>query len=152
MTYILSWYIQDFLWVLGTGKILIPEIYLITLVLLSIGGRDSGEKLYWSACIGGILWDLRWLGFPGPTALVYLLTLMTVRWVWLMVPISGRTVLFFGLTLWCSFIPISVLRILLWGLRGWVAVTTYLLQQSYNLPIILFACVYYTWKLKNRDV
>jgi rod shape-determining protein MreD len=151
MIYGIVWYVQDFLWVLGAGKILIPEIFLILLVVLSMWKQEKGEERYWAAFIGGVLWDLRWLGFPGPTALIYVLTIMAVRWIWLMVPVSGRTVLLFGAILWCALLPVSLLRILLWGLRGGTVFMTYLLQQSYNLPIVLFACALYAWKLKNSN-
>ena len=152
MIYVLSWYVQDFLWVLGTGKVLVPEIFLMTLVFLAIYKPGSGVGILWGAFLGGIVWDLRWMGFPGITSLLYVITLMTVRWIWYSLPLSGRTVTVFGVALWCANLPISMVRIFLWGARGGAIVHAYLAQQSYILPLVLLACAAYAWRLKNTDV
>lgn len=151
MIYLASWYIQDFLWVLGAGKVLVPEIFLLSAVFLSLFQDEPAEKTVWCAFLGGLLWDLRWLGFPGVTSLVYVLTLMVIRWIWDFLPLPGKTVHMFALLLWSSNVPVSLVRIFLWGLRGSAILGEYLLQQSYILPLVLLASAGYAWRLKKRD-
>ena len=118
MIYLLSWYVQDFLWILSSGKVLVPEIYLLALVFLSMFRTEDGVRTVWAAFIGGVLWDLRWTGLPGATSLLYVTTLMLVRWLWRSIPATGRTISLFGLLLWFSNMPITLARLFLWGARG----------------------------------
>jgi cell shape-determining protein MreD len=99
MIYALSWYIQDFLLVLGTGKVLVPEVFLLSMVFLSLYRPGGGVEIIWWAFFGGVLWDLRWLGFPGISSLFYLTAIITSRWVWYSLPASGKTVTVFSLIL-----------------------------------------------------
>ena len=151
MIYVISWYIQDFLWVLGSGKVLVPEIFLLILVFLSLRGPSRGVEILWAGFLGGILWDLRWIGFPGLSSLFYVVTLLMSRWAWFSLPVSGRTVPVFGAILWAAIFPVSVVRIFMGGARGLGIFTTYFLQQSYLLPLVLFASLIYGWRLKNSD-
>ena len=152
MIYFLSWYTQDFLQVLGTGTALVPEVFLLTLVVLSVFRPEKESEILWVAFIGGVLWDLRWVGFPGITSLVYGITLTALHWFWNSLPISGRTVHIYGAALLAASIPIALTRIFLSGLRGGDLFMAWLLQQSYMLPLLLLACALYSWRLKNRDV
>jgi rod shape-determining protein MreD len=152
MIYLVSWYVQDFFWVLGSGKVLVPEFFLLALVFLSLFRFEDGVTIFWAAFLGGVLWDLRWIGFPGISSLFYIGTLMIVRWIWYSIPVSGRTVSFFGFLFWCANVPTALGRIFLWGARGTDIFYTHLFQQSYILPIVLLACAAYAWRLKNRDV
>lgn len=152
MIYLLSWYIQDFLHVLGTGTALVPEVFLLTLIVLSVFAPRRGTEILWVAFIGGVAWDLRWVGFPGITSLVYGITLTALQWFWNSLPLSGRTVHLFGAALLAASIPIALTRIFLSGLRGSDLFMAWLLQQSYMLPLLLLACVLYSWRLRNRDV
>ena len=151
MIYALSWYIQDFLLVLGTGKVLVPEVFLLSMVFLSLYRPGGGVEIIWWAFFGGVLWDLRWLGFPGISSLFYLTAILTSRWVWYSLPASGRTVPVFALILWSANLPISLLRIYLGGARGASVFAAYLLQQSYILPLVLLAGLAYGWRVKNTD-
>jgi hypothetical protein len=57
MIYALSWYIQDFLLVLGTGKVLVPEVFLLSMVFLSLYRPGGGVEIIWWAFFGGVLWE-----------------------------------------------------------------------------------------------
>ncbi|GAB1485541.1 hypothetical protein MASR2M79_05880 [Aminivibrio sp.] len=113
MIYLLSWYAQDFLQVLGTGTALVPEVFLLTLVVLSVFRPEKGPEILWAAFFGGVLWDLRWVGFPGITSLLYGITLTAVQLFWNSLPVSGRTVPLFGASLLGASIPIALTRNLL---------------------------------------
>ncbi len=152
MIYAGAWYVQDFLWVLAAGKALMPEFFLMTLVFISLQNESKGVEILWASFLGGILWDLRWVGFPGLSSLFYVVTILMSRWAWFSLPQSGRTPTLFGAILWAAFFPISVVRIFMGGARGIGILTTYLLQQSYLLPLVLLASLAYGWKLKNSDV
>ena len=151
MIYLLSWYAQDFLQVLGTGTALVPEVFLLTLVVLSVFRPEKGSEILWAAFLGGIVWDLRWVGFPGITSLVYGITLTAVQFFWNSLPVSGRTVPLFGASLLAASIPIALTRIFLSGYREGGVFMAWLLQQSYMLPLLLLACALYAWRLKNSD-
>ncbi|NLB82858.1 MAG: hypothetical protein GX791_01300 [Synergistaceae bacterium] len=152
MIYLLSWYAQDFLQVLGTGTALVPEVFLLTLVVFSVFRPERGSEILWAAFFGGVLWDLRWVGFPGITSLVYGITLTAMQLFWNSLPVSGRTVPLFGASLLGASIPIALTRIFLSGHREGGVFTAWLLQQSYMLPLLLLACALYAWRLKNIDV
>jgi len=150
--YLLSWYVQDFLWILSSGKVLVPEVYLLALVFLSMFRTEDGVRTVWAAFIGGVLWDLRWTGLPGATSLLYVTTLMLVRWLWRSIPATGRTISLFGLLLWFSNMPITLARLFLWGARGLSILQAYLVQQSHIVPLVLLGCAAYAWRSKNQDV
>ncbi|NLA91463.1 MAG: hypothetical protein GX843_07525 [Synergistaceae bacterium] len=152
MIYAAAWYTQDFLWVLAAGKVLMPELFLMTLVFVSLQNELKGVEILWASFLGGILWDLRWIGFPGLSSLFYVVTILMSRWAWFSLPQSGRTVSLFGAILWAGLFPISMVRIFMGGARGISILTTYFLQQSYLLPLVLLASLIYGWKLKNSDV
>ena len=116
--YLFSWYVQDFLWVLGAGRVLIPEVFFLVLVFLALYNSENGVCTIWAAFFGGVLWDLRWTGVPGITSLAYVAMLMLVRWVWHSLPAQGRTILLFGVLLWSANVPVAFGRILLWRARG----------------------------------
>jgi rod shape-determining protein MreD len=149
--YGLAWYIQDFLWVLGTGKVIVPEFFLLILIVLSLREPSRGVEILWAGFLGGILWDLRWIGFPGLSSLFYVVTILMSRWAWFSLPISGRTMPVFGMILWAAFFPVSILRIFMGGARGLGILATYFLQQSYLLPLVLFASLLFRWRRKNSD-
>ena len=152
MIYVGAWYLQDFLWVLTNGKAIVPELFLMTLVIRALGNEGRGVEVLWAAFLGGMLWDLRWVGFPGLSSLFYVVTILMSRWAWFALPQSGRTPSLFGTALWAAFFPISAARNFLGGARGAGILTTYFLQQSYLLPLVLLASLAYAWKLKNSDV
>ena len=152
MIYLFSWYMQDFLWILSSGKVLVPEVFLLTLVFLSLYSSEDGVRTVWAAFLGGVLWDLRWTGFPGITSLFYVTTIMVVRWLWYSLPVSGRTISLFGLLLWAANMPVAIGRIYLWGARGLSILQAYLIQQSHIVPLVLLGCAAYAWMRKNRDV
>ncbi|MGI6784620.1 MAG: hypothetical protein ACOX5A_10465 [Aminivibrio sp.] len=152
MIYAGAWYLQDFLWVLTNGKAIVPELFLMALVIRALGNEGRGVEVLWAAFLGGMLWDLRWVGFPGLSSLFYVVTILMSRWAWFALPQSGRTPPLFGAALWAAFFPISAVRNFLGGARGAGILTTYFLQQSYLLPLVLLASLAYAWKLKNTDV
>ncbi len=152
MIYAAAWYVQDFLWVLASGKVLAPDFFLMTLVFISLRNEQKGLEILWASFLGGILWDLRWVGFPGLSSLFYVVTILLARWTWFSLPQSGRTVPLFGAALWAALFPIAVIRIFMGGARGIEVLAVYFLQQSYLLPLVLLASLAYKWKLKNSDV
>lgn len=151
MIYLISWYTQNFLWVLGRGKVIVPEVFLATLVFISLRYSSRGLEVLWAAFLGGVFWDLRWVGFPGLSSLFYVTTILMARWTWLSLPASGRTVPVFAMILWASFFPITAVRIYMGGSRGIGVLGAYFLQQSYLLPLVLFASLIFAWRMKNSD-
>ena len=68
---IATWLLQDFLQVFLMGFFIVPNIFLMLLLLMSLLPAVRKEKqifLIWIAFAGGLIWDFRWTNLPGLTA------------------------------------------------------------------------------------
>ena len=143
MGLVLLWLLQDFLTVLFGGRMQIPELFLLGVVfrLLTDGSEDRLWAI-WSAFIGGLLWDLRWVGIPGFFILGYVVVVMLVLWVWNAIPSQGQTLpVAMALLEASQLIPPLLPVLALGGNTGWEFFFT---QQIYALPSLLLCLFLYT--------
>lgn len=94
-TLLLAWYVQDLMQILMTQTFLAPEIYAMVLMYCATIEYEPQMPFRWIAAagIGGLLFDLRWIGIPGLCASLYLFSLLAARWLWYRVPASNRRML-----------------------------------------------------------
>jgi rod shape-determining protein MreD len=151
--YAAFWLLQDFLTVLTFGAMQIPELFLLCLVYRLL--TQSGEKnifVIWAAFLGGLLWDLRWIGIPGFFILSYVSVVTGALWIWNTLPASGRTptiifFLFWATQLLPAFLSTLILR---QGAGGekWVL---FGFQQGCAVPIALLSVFFYIQHEKKQN-
>ena len=81
----------------------------------------------WTAFVGGLLWDLRWVGIPGFFTLGYVAVVMLVLWMWSAIPSQGRTMFVAFLLLEASLVLPPLVPVLIVG--GGVSGGFFLVQQ-----------------------
>ncbi|MDR2523369.1 MAG: hypothetical protein LBC93_06685 [Synergistaceae bacterium] len=151
MIHAVFWLVQDLLTVLTDGAVRVPEIFLLSLAYhLLEREREVGIPSIWTAFLGGLLWDLRWVGFPGFYALVYVVVVMTVLWAWNLLPAQGRTPLVVFLLFWAVQLFPAVLAVLVLY-RGEGGESLFLMQQGYAVPISLLSAFYYCQRKKDKN-
>lgn len=160
MRLVILWLIQDFLTVFSGGGMQIPSIYMLGIVyslLVDDGNENTApdmSKLWgiWASFIGGILWDLRWVGIPGFYTVGYVIVVMTVIQVWGMIPpqgrASGNTLIVFMLLEISQLLPPLLPVLILGGSIGW---NFFLMQQVYSLPAILITMYIYLLKVRSNS-
>ena len=88
-----TWFLQDLLQVFFLGFCLVPNIYLASLLLVSMldfsNDKLSTEALLW-AFVGGFFYDLRWTNIPGCSSLSWCLALALATAVWEHIPVNTR--------------------------------------------------------------
>ena len=159
MRLVILWLIQDFLTVFSGGGMQIPSIYMLGLIYSLLVEDDKENtapdmsKLWgiWTSFIGGILWDLRWVGIPGFYTVGYVIVVMTVIQVWGMIPpqgrASGNTLIVFMLLEISQLLPPLLPVLILGGSIGW---NFFLMQQVYSLPAILITMYIYLRKVRSK--
>ena len=79
------WLLQDLLQVLLLGFCIVPNLYLVYLLTVTVldfsDDELSSKALLW-AFIGGVLYDLRWTNIPGASSLAWCLGLTVASVVW----------------------------------------------------------------------
>ncbi|MDO4786182.1 MAG: hypothetical protein Q4A13_04495 [Fretibacterium sp.] len=145
----LFWLLQDLLTVLVWGMMQVPELFLLTVVyrLLSEEGDDRLWAI-WTAFLGGLVWDLRWIGVPGFFTLGYVCVVMLVLWVWNALPVQGRTPLIVFALLEVSQLLPPLLPVLILG--GDTGGVFFALQQLFALPGVLLCVYLYSKRLKEH--
>ena len=148
MGFVLLWLFQDFLMVLLNGMHVVPELFLLGVVyrLLSDG---EGERLWaiWTVFVGGLIWDLRWIGIPGFFILGNVVVVMLVLWVWNILPVHGRTLSVIFLLLEASQLLPPLLPVLILG--GNAGGDFFVWQQICALPAVSFCTYLYSKRLKD---
>lgn len=152
---VLSWAVQDFLAVMMGDALLIPDVFLMSLLFWSFSIKDAPASLdiflIWAAFAGGLLWDFRWIGFPGFFSLMYVVTFLLARAVWDFFPNSGHTVFIFFLIL-CGFqLPGFLASIYLWSVEPALYMRSMLLYQTYSVPMSAFFSLLYAIKRRMQN-
>jgi rod shape-determining protein MreD len=153
MTHAVFWILQDLLGVLTAGTLQVSEIFLLSLTYsLLTKDRDAAVGVIWSAFLGGLLWDLRWVGIPGFFTLGYVGVILVVIWVWNALPLSGRTssVVFF--LFWTTQLLPPILFLLILGRdlggAGW---TLFAARQMFAIPLSFLGVFFYERHRKNQN-
>lgn len=138
----LSWYGQDLLQVLGAGAFLAPELFLVGLLAQHARNEVDMVTTVWAGFFGGLLWDLRWTGLPGLSAVMFALLLGFSCALWRLIPEQGKHPgLFILLTMICH-LGAGVVRGYLLGTSAlspnevWTVVSV---QQLAALPLVALA-------------
>ncbi|ADE56738.1 MULTISPECIES: rod shape-determining protein MreD [Aminobacterium] len=150
-SFVIAWYAQDLLRVFSSGHFLVPEIFLLVLLYMALKHEDEGAYILWSGFLGGILWDLRWPGLVGVSSALYVASILFVRWIWLSLPSSARSVPAFGLLIWSAHLVLTFIRLLMWGIREQTLLKVFLVQQGVLLPMVFGACLLYAWSVGQDD-
>ena len=153
MMHVVAWFVQDLLTVLTWGTLQMPELFLYSLVYrLLTRDRDINVSIIWSAFIGGLFWDLRWVGIPGFFTLTYTGAVLIAMWVWNNLPVSGRTPVIVFLLLWGSQMVPAVLPFPFLGRNvgstGWAA---FMVQQGCMVPLALLGVFFYFRHMKDQN-
>ncbi len=148
------WLIQDFAQVLMMGLSMVPDIFLLSIILsalLSNNRRDRQILLIWIAFLGGLIWDLRWTNLTGLTAAVNAAAVSLVCFVWQMTPAQGRTVALF--TVMCMAVQIfsGVVHYIFWIIPSQAAVRQITVQSLLSVPVIIIISLLY-WKASDKHV
>ena len=154
MIYAFFWFLQDALTVLISGDIQIPEIFLLSLVYrLLTKDKDANVSSIWMAFLGGLLWDLRWVGVPGFFTLNYVCVVMGIIWVWNALPVSGRTLFVIFLLFWAAQLLPAILSLFLLrygsGSARWAL---FWLQQGCAVPLSFLGAFFYFQDEKAKNL
>ena len=155
MIYLIAvWLLQDFVQVFLMGFFIVPNIFLMMLLLLSLLPATRKEKqiiLIWAAFAGGLLWDFRWTNLPGLTAALNTGLVSASCFLWYKIPAQGRTVVFFTFILIASILFSGFAHFALWTVPSQVALRQFFVQQLLGVPlVIVFSLIY--WKVSDRNV
>lgn len=151
---IATWFLQDFIQVFLMGFFIVPNIFLMLLLLISLLPTTKKEKqilLVWVAFAGGVIWDFRWTNLPGFTAAINAGLVSVACYTWYKIPAQGRTVVFFTFILTASILFSGLAHFLLWTVPSQVALRQFLVQQLLGVPLVgIFSLIY--WKASDRNV
>lgn len=115
-----------------------PEIFLLSLVYsLLTEGRENNVIVIWTAFLGGLAWDLRWVGFTGFFTISYTAVVLLVIWAWSALPVSGRTTSIIFFLFWGAQLIPSVLFFL--TLERDAGTTFFVMQQGCAVPLSLLS-------------
>ena len=155
MIYLIAiWLLQDFVQVFLMGFFIVPNIYLMLLLMISLLHATRKEKqiiLIWAAFAGGLIWDFRWTNLPGMTAALNAGLVAAACFLWYKIPAQGRTVVFFTFILIASILISGFAHFALWTVPSQVALRQFFVQQLLGVPlVIVFSLIY--WKVSDRYV
>ncbi|GHV45645.1 hypothetical protein FACS1894204_05330 [Synergistales bacterium] len=126
-----------------------PEIFLLSLVYsLLTKDRSANVAIIWTAFLGGLAWDLRWVGFTGFYTISYTAVVLLVIWAWSALPVSGRTTSVIFFLFWAAQLVPSVLFFL--TLERDVDMTFFVMQQSCAAPLSLLG-TFLCYRRINRN-
>lgn len=155
MIYLISlWLLQDFIQVFFMGFFIVPNLFLMLLLMMSLLPSTKKERqiiLIWAAFAGGLIWDFRWTNLPGLTAALNAGIVAAACFLWYKIPIQGRTVVFFASILAVSIFFSGFVYFALCTVPSQVAIRQFFVQQLLGVPlIIIFSLIY--WKVSDRHV
>jgi hypothetical protein len=149
------WYLQDLLQLLAMGIIMIPELFLLSVAYEIVSGSLRPGKiciLIWIAFAGGLIWDLRWVTFPGMSGLVNSLSVLAIYTVWNRTPITGRSVLMFGVLAGAAHVLSGVAHYLAWAAPSETALRLFLIQQLLGVPALALLCMILAFRKRAAHV
>ncbi len=151
---IAAWFLQDFVQVFLMGFFIVPNIYLMLIILMSLLPMTKKERqimLIWAAFAGGLIWDFRWTNLPGLTAAINGGLAALSCLLWQKIPAQGRTVVFFAVILTGATLFSGFAHFALWTVPSQVALRQFFVQQLLGVPlVIVFALIY--WKVSEWNV
>lgn len=148
------WFLQDFVQVFLMGFLVVPNIFLMLLLFMSLLPATKKERqimLIWAAFAGGLIWDFRWTNLPGLTAALNAGIVAASCLMWQKIPAQGRSAVFFAFFLLASALFSGSVHFALWTVSSQVALRQFFVQQLLGVPlVIIFSAIY--WKVSERNV
>lgn len=135
------WLLQDFAQLLLMGICVVPDVFLLTALFMSLLPGASGERqtqLVWAAFLGGLFWDLRWTNVPGLSAAIGGGLLGLACYFWYKTPVQGRTAGTFTVFAALSHLLYSVSHFFFWTMQSGTALRQLAVQQLMAVPVIAF--------------
>lgn len=151
---IIIWFLQDFAQVFLMGICVVPDLFLLCLIMMVLLPKTSKEKqifLIWVAFFGGLFWDLRWTNIPGLTAAINSSFVALSCYSWNKIPSPGRTVIIFALIAFASLFLSGMMHLIFWSVSTQVAIRQFLVQQLMGIPIVVLFSFYF-WKASDKHV
>ncbi len=148
------WLIQDFAQVLMMGLSMVPDIFLLGIILsalLSNNRKDRQIILIWAAFFGGLLWDLRWTNLTGLSAAVNAAVVSAACFVWQITPAQGRTVTLFTVISMAAQLVSGIVHYIFWMIPSQAAVRQITVQSLLAVPVIIIISLLY-WKASDKHV
>jgi hypothetical protein len=102
--------------------------------------------LIWLSFGGGVLWDFRWVTFPGMSGLINALAVLAIYTVWDRTPLAGRSVPLFALLAGAAHFLSGVVHYMAWAVPGESAVRMFLVQQLLGVPALALLCMIMAFK------
>ena len=135
MTLVLIWLLQDILQVLATETFIVPDLFLLGLVSFGASRRLEPQSLLWSAFAGGLLWDARWTGLLGFSALLYVAAIWLFLSLWGRIPQAGRSPILLGFVALGLHLAVGLGHFFSWGYAA--TEPLFVNQQILALPVVV---------------
>lgn len=152
---LLVWLGQDLLQVLFMGFLLVPSAFLLLMLFRTAAGIARSQSItscVWQGFVGGVIWDFRWTGLPGLSAVLNTLAIAFVAWIWWRSPATGRTPLLFAITAGGAHFLVGFAHYLTWDVSNVTALRLFFVQQLIMLPLLILFYIFYAWKVSDTHV
>ena len=152
--FVLLWMLQDFFQVFVMGIFLVPDIFLLSLIMLAVlhpAHKDRQVMLIWAAFIGGLVWDFRWTNLPGLTAAFNGGAVAAVAYFWYKAPVQGRTTLLFAFYALLVQAASGLVHYVFWNVDTQAAIRQFMVQQLMSVPVLVILCLIF-WKASDKHV
>ena len=149
---LLVWLLQDMLQVLAMGIMLVPEFFLLVVLYKIVSGPLYPTRVaqwIWFAFAGGVVWDLRWVGVPGMSALINVVAVVLVYWIWDRTPAGGRSAVLFAMVAGGAHFLSGVVHYVAWAVPSQAALRLFLIQQLIAVPVLIGLCLVYVFKARG---
>jgi cell shape-determining protein MreD len=149
----LIWLLQDFAQVFLMGFCVVPDVFLLFLVMMALSPSVRKEKqivIIWTAFIGGLFWDFRWTNLPGLSAAINGASVAISCYVWQKIPVQGRTATFFSFIIFSVVFFSGLLHFIFWTIPNQVAMRQFLVQQLIGLPVVALVSLFF-WKVNSKN-
>lgn len=149
---LLVWLLQDMLQVLAMGIMLVPEFFLLVVLYKIVSGPLYPTRVaqwIWFAFAGGVMWDLRWVGVPGMSALINVAAVVSVYWIWDRAPAGGRNALLFAMAAGGAHVLSGVAHYVAWAVPSQATLRLFLIQQLIAVPVLIGLCLIYALRARG---
>ncbi len=149
------WLLQDLLQVLAMGFMLVPEFFLLVVAYKIVSGPLTYRRIswwIWFAFAGGMLWDLRWAAVPGMSALINIMGVVFVYWIWDRTPLGGRNAFLFATLAGGIHFMSGIAHYFAWAVPSQAATRMFLVQQLLTIPVLIVLCAIYAFKATETHV
>lgn len=146
-------FLQDFLQVLVMGLFLVPDIFLLCVILLALLKSEKSNRLIgliWIAFACGLLWDLRWTNLPGLTAAFNGAAVAACAFLWYKTPSQGRSTALFAVLAFMTQVLSGVIHYIFWNVASQAAFRQFIVQQVLSVPVLVILCFIF-WKASDMN-